>query len=117
SQLLVWEGEIVAASHFTHLCVLVRLKEATHVDYWIEAIRQVICENEGLRLRMVLQNGDVCQYVSPPDQPVEVPFLDFSHDETPERAANAWIEQEVRKRLQVVDSPLFYFAILRLSQQ
>lgn len=117
SQLLVWEGETVAASHFTHLCILVRLKEAANVDCWIEAIGQVVRENEGLRLRMVLQNGDVRQYVSPPDQPVEVPFLDFSHEKSSEQAARTWVEQEIRKRLQIVDSPLFYFAILRLSQK
>jgi hypothetical protein len=93
------------------------LKEAANVDCWIEAIRQVVRENEGLRLRMVVQNGNVYQYLVPPDQQVEVSFLDFSHEKSSEQAAWLWAEQEIRKRLQIVDSPLFYFAILRLSEQ
>ncbi len=115
SQLLVWEGEIVAASHFTNLCSLVKLKDAGDIDGWRQAIRQVVRENEGLRLRIILRGGDVRQYVAP-DQPVEIPFLDYSYTGGAEEYRQ-WVEREIRKRLPVVDSPLFSFAILRLGSQ
>lgn len=116
SQLLVWGGETVVASPFTHLCWMMRLKDASDIERWTEAIRQVISENEGLRLRMLLQNGDVRQYVAPPDQPVEVLFLDFSHPNGVEEF-RLWVEREIRSRLPIIDSPLFRFAILRLGSQ
>src|SRR5262245_35576737 len=97
SQLIAWEGETVAASHFANLCMLVRLKEAEDIDDWIEAIRQVVRENEALRLRMVQQNGEVRQYVAAPSQQVEIPCLDFSHEKNSEQAARAWAEQESRR--------------------
>jgi hypothetical protein len=117
SQLLVWGGETLLASpsHFTHLCWMVKLKDASDIERWREAIRQVIGENEGLRLRVIQQDGDVRQYVAS-DQPTEVPFVDFSHPGGVEEF-HGWVEQETRRRLPVVDSRLFYFAILRLGDQ
>jgi hypothetical protein len=115
SQLLVWEGEIVAASHFTHLSSLVKLDDSPDIEAWRESIRCVIRENEGLRLRMLPQGEDVRQYVAP-EFPVEIPFLDFYHAGG-EEEFRSWIEEERRKRFPVVDSPLFSFKILRLSSQ
>ena len=64
---------------------------------------------------MVPQHGDVRQYVAP-DQPVEVPIFDFSHAGGAEEYRQ-WVEREIRRCLPVIDSPLFYFAILRLGSQ
>ena len=106
---------LASPSHFTHLCWMVKLKDASDIERWREAIRQVVGENEGLRLRMIRHDGDVRQYVAP-DQPAEIPFLDFSHPGGVEEFRQ-WVERETRRRLPVVDSPLFYFAILRLGGQ
>jgi hypothetical protein len=115
SQQLVWAGETLLASPspFTQLCWMVKLKDAADVEGWRTAIGRVIGDQEGLRLRMVVQNGEVRQYVAP-DQPAEIDYLDFGH---PDGAAEArrWLEQALRSRLPLVGGPLYYFAILRLD--
>ncbi len=116
SQQLVWAGETLLASPspFTQLCWMLKL-DASNVEGWRRAIRQVIGANEGLRLRMVMQAGEVRQYVAP-DQPAEIQYLDFSH---PDGGAESrrWLEQALCSRLPVVGGPLYYFAILRLGSQ
>ena len=117
SQQLVWAGETLLASPspFTQLCWMVKLKGASDVEGLRRAIRQVVSANEGLRLRMVVQSGEVRQYVAP-DQAAEIAYLDFSHPDGVEEFRR-WLEQVLHSRLPVVDGPLYYFAILRLGSQ
>lgn len=114
SQLLIWAAEVLLASPPQQVCWMVKLGETLHIERWIEAIRQVISDDEGLRLRMIRQDGDVRQYVAP-DQKVEVSFLDFSHPGGADEFRQ-WVERETRKRWPIIDSTLFYFFILRLGR-
>jgi hypothetical protein len=117
SQQLVWAGETLLASPspFTQLCWMLKLADASDVEGWRRAIRQVVSDNEGLRLRMVVQDGKVWQYVAP-DQPAEIQYLDFSHPDGSVEFRR-WLEQALRGRLPLVGGPLYYFAILRLGSQ
>jgi hypothetical protein len=117
SQQLVWAGETLLAgpSPFTQLCWMMKLKDASDVEGWRRAIRRVVSDNEGLRLRMVVQEGEVRQYVAP-DQPAEIAYLDFSQPDGVEEFRR-WMEQALRSRLPVVGGPLYHFAILRLGSQ
>jgi surfactin family lipopeptide synthetase A/lichenysin synthetase A len=94
---------------------MVKLKDASDVEGWRRAIRQVVSDSEGLRLRMVVQDGEVRQYVAP-DQPTEIQYLDFSHPNGVEEYRR-WMDQALHSRLRVVGGPLYDFAILRLGSQ
>ena len=114
SQLMIWGAEtVLEGGPPAHLCWMVRLPGKLPAEHWAEIIGQVVSENEGLRLRMVLQDGEVRQYVAP-DEPVSLPVYDFT-DSGGAEALRRWVGGEIAKRLPLIDSPLYRFAILRCS--
>jgi len=92
----------------------IRIKGAIDFSKLEESINILIKNNEGLRLRLVEENGEVKQFVSNYER-VKLDFIDFSKDESPEEEFNKWVEKEVRKPFSIENERLFYFAMFKIS--
>lgn len=92
----------------------VRIKGAIDFSILEESINILIKNNEGLRLRLIEENGEVKQFVSSYEK-VKLDFIDFSKYENPEAEFRKWIGQEARKPFAIENERLFYFALFRIS--
>ncbi|RPI73687.1 MAG: amino acid adenylation domain-containing protein, partial [Desulfobacteraceae bacterium] len=75
-----------------------------------KAIHEVIFKNDGMRLRITVQNDDVKQYVS---NPIEKPFdlLDFQCSGN-KASFSDWVRNQNRKAFDPIDCDLYYFALI-----
>jgi amino acid adenylation domain-containing protein len=91
-----------------------RLRTALDVDRFLEALDQVVAENDALRLRFVESDDLVHQEVMD-EVAVNLAYRDFSNHNDPESAAQAWIEQLFWKPFRPDDCPLFHFAVAKVG--
>lgn len=81
-------------------------------DLLDRAVQLFLEENESLRLRITLKDGEPVQYVAP-YRPVHIDRLDFSDSGV--KGLYAWDERQTRAPMPLVDSPLYYFALARIA--
>ena len=94
---------------------MVRIKGK--IDYGLleQAIQLFIKKNEGLRLRIIQQQGEPLQYVHPFD-PTPLQFLDFSESQDPVDEADKWAEAEFQKPTPLEKRPLYKFVLLKIKE-
>ncbi|MFB6364151.1 amino acid adenylation domain-containing protein [Paenibacillus elgii] len=92
----------------------------THVspELMKKAIAQFMLENDSIRLSITTSASDdpgmPRQYISPEDPP-DIPLLDFRNEQAPDQAARLWIDAATRQPYSLEASRLYDFALLRLS--
>ena len=91
-----------------------RLRTAFDVNRFVEALDQVVAENDALRLRFVESDDLVHQEVMD-EVAVNLEYRDFSNHSDPESAAQAWIERLFWKPFRPDDCPLFHFAVAKVG--
>ncbi|WBW96384.1 amino acid adenylation domain-containing protein [Oceanirhabdus sp. W0125-5] len=94
------------------------LKISGDIDYKIleDTINRVIQINDGLRIRFTEKDGIPYQYVS--DYKKErIDVLDFNIVKNSQEKFNAWTEEVFKKRFQIEDSQLYYFAIFKTNEK
>ncbi|TYQ18348.1 UNVERIFIED_CONTAM: amino acid adenylation domain-containing protein [Acetivibrio alkalicellulosi] len=91
------------------------LRIKNKIDFSIveKALNTIVEKNNALRLRFIEENGEPMQYVSPCEY-FKVDVLDF-RDCGVENYYN-WDEKQSQIPFNLIDSPLFYFAIIRLPE-
>lgn len=92
----------------------VRIKGALDFIKLEESINILIKNNEGLRLRIIEENGEVKQYVSNYEM-VKLDYIDFSKHENSEEEFDKWVEKVARKPFDIENDRLFYFAMFKIS--
>ena len=84
-----------------------------------KAIAQFILENDSIRLSITTSVSDdpgmPRQYISPEDPP-DIPLLDFRNEQAPDQAARLWIDAATRQPYPLEASRLYDFALLSLSE-
>ncbi|MFB0846563.1 non-ribosomal peptide synthetase [Paenibacillus oleatilyticus] len=96
------------------------VKFLTHVSPELlkKAVAQFILENDSIRLSITTSASDdpgmPRQYISPEDPP-DIPLLDFRNEQAPDQAARLWIDAATRQPYPLEASRLYDFAFLRLS--
>lgn len=90
----------------------VKLGKELELEFLQNAINKVIEQNDGIRLRMVETKGEISQIVSPYRE-YQLETVDFSSDEN-ENDVRAWVENHTKSAFCLLDSDLFYFAVLKL---
>lgn len=87
-----------------------------HIDVtrFAEALRQVVSENDALRLRLFQKGPRVFQEIVPYTE-TPLNYRDFVGSSDPEGAASAWIESTFWKPLRPTDFPLFEFALAKIA--
>ena len=90
------------------------LKLKGRIDY--EALRQAvnifIRENDAMRLRIGVEEGNPYQYLSD-FKPVKIDYLDFSDREL--KSLYEWDSVQTQAPLPLIDSDLFHFTMIRLA--
>ena len=81
------------------------------IDRLESAINLFIERNDAIRFQMTEENGEPVQYIAP-YQPVRFARYEFSSNEELYR----WDETQSVLPFQMIDSPLFYFALIRIGE-
>lgn len=91
------------------------IKTKNRLDFSVveKAFNIVVEKNEGMRLRIIEENGQQKQYVSNYEY-FKVDIFDFR--ESGIESFYKWDEDEAQKPFDLYDSPLYYFAIIRLPE-
>ncbi|KNY26442.1 non-ribosomal peptide synthetase [Pseudobacteroides cellulosolvens] len=92
----------------------IRIKGSVDFKLLEESIQLFIKNTEGLRLKIIEQDGKAFQYVGE-YRKNKLELFDFSICPNPEKEFEQWVFDEARKAFCLVDNDLFYFALFRVS--
>ncbi|MFF8911371.1 amino acid adenylation domain-containing protein, partial [Streptomyces olivaceoviridis] len=87
-----------------------------HQDLLDAACCQAIDETDTLRSRITGTGDRVTQTVAS-RLDFEIPLIDVTTADDPERAARVWMDEDARRPVDMRDCPLFRFALLRLGPE
>ncbi len=115
-QLSIWyTDKMYPHTSISNVAGTLKIKEKVDFNLFTQAINLFIKNNEGIRLRLCLDdNGNPCQYISDYQyQGIEI--KDFSNCNDPVKAMYEWDSQETLKPFELLNSDLYHFVILKLS--
>ncbi len=115
-QLSIWYTEkMYPGTSISNVAGSLRIKDKLDFDLLGKAINLFIKNNEGIRLRICLDDyGNPLQYVSDYDYK-EIELKDFSHCDDPTKAMYEWDGREILTPLKMLNCDLYHFAMLKLS--
>lgn len=93
----------------------VRIKGKVDFSILKNAINVFIYKNDGIRLRIVITESDIKQYVSEYKE-IDPSCIDFSELEKPEEAFEKWVKEQAHKPFSLIDCDLFEFLFFRISK-
>lgn len=96
---------------FANMPFTVKLGENINFDLLEESINMAIARHDGIRIRISAEGNNYKQYFSPQTSH-KFDFFDFSSDLAKEKY-ELWLEKVKQKPLNLIDSDLFYFALIR----
>ncbi|MDK8180493.1 non-ribosomal peptide synthetase [Paenibacillus sp. UMB4589-SE434] len=92
----------------------IRIKGHVDLDVLEAAIRHVIQQHDGLRIRLREVDHVIYQYVSTvPEERLN--FVDFSGSSDPEASYQLWLSEQARTPFQLTESPLYDLKLFRIS--
>lgn len=91
----------------------VHIKGNINVSTLRRSILSVIMKNTALRLQFVEKNNQVCQYVS--NKECMVDDMDFSLRKDPWQEFHKWCNTQIQSPFPMLNSPLYYFAIFKIT--
>ncbi|OAB44761.1 non-ribosomal peptide synthetase [Paenibacillus glacialis] len=111
----IWVVEkIHPGTSLYHLTAVSFKKKTVHFDALEKAILTYIREQDSTRTRFIEHQNEVYQYIRK-FEPFSVEMIDFSESAQPQEAFNTWYEQCAQQTFDFENSPLFYFALVKLS--
>ena len=116
-QLSIWYTEkMYPGISISNVAGTLRINQQIDFKLMEQAINYFIKHNDGIRLRICLdENGNPRQYVS--DYIYEtIEFMDFSAYAQPEKALYEWDSIETRKPFELLDSALYRFVIVKIHE-
>lgn len=115
-QLSIWFTEkMYPGTSISNVAGTLRIKDNICYSLLEKALNCLIKNNEGLRLRICLdESGNPVQYVQS-YQYIEVEVKDFSDCEDPIKSLFEWDTQETLKSFELIDHDLYRFIIFKLS--
>ncbi|MGH7864976.1 MAG: amino acid adenylation domain-containing protein, partial [Candidatus Binataceae bacterium] len=79
-----------------------------------QALRQLVCEAETLRVRLIEHEGKPRQVVRPVYEG-EFPYIDVSGGINPSTAAENWMMEDVMRPLDLANDPLWFAALFKVA--
>lgn len=115
-QLSIWYTErMYPNTSISNVAGTLRIKEAIDLSILEKAINCYIKNNDGMRLKICLDDdGNPQQYVSEYVYK-KIEFKDFSGFEDPMKAMQEWDREETLKPLELFESDLYRFVIIKLN--
>lgn len=92
----------------------IRIKGPVDFELLNESVNLFIKKNDGLRLRLLEKDGEVCQFVGGYEK-IKFDFMDFSGFKNPEEEFVKWVEDEAKKPINLSDSRLFNIVLFKIS--
>ena len=116
-QLSIWYTErMYPNTSISNVAGTLRIKEAIDLSILEKAINCYIKNNDGMRLKICLdEDGNPQQYVSEYVYK-KFEFKDFSGFEDPMKAMQEWDREEALKPLELLNSDLFRFILIKLDE-
>lgn len=95
-----------------------KLKSASGIDSGLltEAIRQFVRTNETMRFRLMFEGEDEPKQYIAEDEPFQIECFDASESGGADGVLK-WGQAEARRPLPLYGSPLFKFAVVRISEE
>ncbi|MDW6055829.1 lichenysin non-ribosomal peptide synthetase LicA [Bacillus paralicheniformis] len=95
-----------------------KLKSASGIDSGLltEAIRQFVRTNETMRFRLLFEGGDEPKQYIAEDERFRIEYFDASEIGGADGVLK-WGQAEARRPLPLYESPLFKFAVVRISEE
>lgn len=94
----------------------IELRGILDVEALTASIRDVLDNCQSLHLYFERDEERLWQYLLPPACP-PVPLIDFSDQENPRAAAEAWMQAALEQPCNLAQDPLYQTAVLRLDEQ
>ena len=113
-QKAIWNMEkFYAGTSIGNVAGTIRVKGKQSISYLQDAINVCIAQNPALRLRLTEDNGNPRQYIGEFNYH-NIEYLDFSQKSKKE--LYKWDEEQTRSPFKLLNSDLFYFAVMKLSE-
>lgn len=111
----VWIAHQLDTGGARHNCAgYVEIRGRLDEGHLAEAVRRAVGETDALRVRFVAdENGHPWQWPTDVDAPLHV--RDFSAENDPFRAAEAWVRSDLTTPVDLAKDPLFTHTLLRLA--
>lgn len=115
-QLSIWYTDrMYPNTSISNVAGTLRIKEAVDIDLSDKAINLFIKNNDGMRLRICMDDeGRPRQYVSEYEYK-KIEFKDFSSFDDPIKAMQEWDIKETLKPFVLLDSDLYRFIIIKIN--
>ena len=107
--------KLFPATAFANMPFVVKLGNSIDFDLLGKAINMAVGRHDGIRLRIAEEDHSFKQYISPPET-IKFDFFDFSSEVAKDKF-EAWLDREKQKPLKLIDSNLFYFALIRFPDK
>ncbi|HZU31810.1 MAG TPA: amino acid adenylation domain-containing protein, partial [Candidatus Angelobacter sp.] len=117
AQSAIWVAQrIDPASPAYNIAEYVAIRGPLRPDLFASALRQLVNECDALRLRIAIRAEGVRQYVADLSD-WQLPLIDFSVQNDPGAAADAWMREETARPIDFDHDLLFTYALLRLAPE
>ncbi|WP_159884984.1 non-ribosomal peptide synthetase, partial [Paenibacillus puerhi] len=83
---------------------------------WKQAVHHVIGRHAAFRIRLTTVDGMPKQYIEE-HEIKDFELIDLSDQENPDQAALAWVKAHLRKPMPMLDTVLYEFVLLKLSDE
>jgi enterobactin synthetase component F len=112
----LWVGQKIGSKHVTvNVAEAVELFGPIQPPLFQQALRQLTCEFETLRIQVVEHQGVPRQVIAPAHSG-DFPYMDFREYPDPLEAARQWMMAEVIKPIDLAIDTLWFGALFRLGE-
>lgn len=112
----LWVGQKINPKASLNMAEGLELFGPIQPDLILRASRQVVCEFENIRVRIVEENGMPRQRVEA-EYRGDFPYLDLRGEAAPRQAAERWVAQAMERQLDIARDPLWSCVLFRLGDE
>ncbi len=80
------------------------------------AVKLLTQSYDAFRTRLIYGNGEIPEQIFIEDLSAATPFYDFSQNDNPHESALAWMQEQLVKPFELIEKPLFRFALLKINE-
>jgi enterobactin synthetase component F len=111
----LWFSQRISPGAILNIAEAVEIRGQIERGMFRRALRQVLAEAEQLRVRIIDRNGHPLQVVQPFEDG-EFPYLDFSGASDPEGAIQRWMQDDVRRPVDLANDAPWISALLKAAE-
>lgn len=107
----IWNMEkFFEGTNINNICASMTILDKTQVNYFKEAVQNVVKNNDAFRIRILIENNSPVQYISE-YKPFDIEEIDLNSD----NEADSVLKTMINHKFNIIDSNLFLFKILKFK--